>query len=146
MLLVSSNPTKLDEYARLGLDLQLQLGEDLPEVHGTAEEVALHKAKMAGCGCVVEDTIVVVDNTPWVDIKWTKDGLDLPALELWANELSEFGFALPVLLDEWDTRCSKKGLEKAVDGQGFRGLGGRFDNIRWPYLFIHYFFMWRKHL
>lgn len=72
MHLLSSNPKKLEEYTRYGLSLEMREGQDLPEVDGTIEEVALHKAKMAGAGAVVEDTVVIVDGTVWNDIKWKK--------------------------------------------------------------------------
>ncbi len=75
MYLVSSNPKKLAEFARYGLALTLRQGEDLPEVQGTPLEVAIHKAKLAGPGAVVEDTVLVVNGKPWVDIKWTQDNL-----------------------------------------------------------------------
>lgn len=70
MFLVSSNHKKLKEFARFGLDLELRPGDDLPEVEGTPEQVAIYKALMAGPGAIVEDTILVVDNSPWIDIKW----------------------------------------------------------------------------
>lgn len=72
MHLLSSNPKKLEEYARYGLALEMREGEDLPEVDGNIEEIALYKAKMAGPGAVVEDTVVIVDGTIWNDIKWKK--------------------------------------------------------------------------
>lgn len=72
MHLLSSNPKKLEEYTRYGLTLEMREGEDLPEVDGSIEEIALYKAKMAGHGAVVEDTVVIVDGTVWNDIKWKK--------------------------------------------------------------------------
>lgn len=75
MFLVTSNPRKRREYARFGLDLDIRPGEDLPEVHGTPAEVAIHKAKAVGTGAVVEDTVIIVDGHPWVDIKWAKQHL-----------------------------------------------------------------------
>lgn len=75
MFLVSSNPRKLKELARYGLELDLRPGDDLPEVDGTPLEVAIHKAKLAGTGAVVEDTVILVDGTPWVDIRWTTEAL-----------------------------------------------------------------------
>ena len=53
MFLVSSNPRKLKELARYGLELDLRSGDDLPEVDGTPLEVAIHKAKLAGPGAVM---------------------------------------------------------------------------------------------
>lgn len=72
MHLLSSNPKKLEEYARYGLTLEMREGEDLPEVDGNIEEIALYKAQMAGPGAVVEDTVVIVDGAIWNDIKWKK--------------------------------------------------------------------------
>lgn len=75
MFLVSSNPRKLKELARYGLELELRSGADLPEVDGTPLEVAIHKAKLAGPGAVVEDTVVIVAGQPWVDIRWNTQAL-----------------------------------------------------------------------
>lgn len=75
MFLISSNAKKLAEFRRFGLDLTLKSGEDLPEISGTPDEVALYKAKMAGVNAVVEDTILIVDGSPWIEIKWEQDAL-----------------------------------------------------------------------
>jgi inosine/xanthosine triphosphate pyrophosphatase family protein len=71
MFLVSSNRRKLAELARYGLNLDLRAGADLPEVQGTPDEVALHKALAAGEGAVVEDTILILEGQPVVDVRWT---------------------------------------------------------------------------
>lgn len=71
--LVSSNPKKLAEYANYGLKLKLMTGDDLPEVCGTPDEIALYKAVSAGEGAVIEDTILVINGRPEIDIKWTLD-------------------------------------------------------------------------
>lgn len=73
MFLVSSNRKKLAEISRYGLDLDLRTIEDLPEVEGTPEQVAIHKALAAGPGAVVEDTILMVAGQPWIDVRWTLD-------------------------------------------------------------------------
>jgi inosine/xanthosine triphosphate pyrophosphatase family protein len=70
MFLVSSNAKKLAEIKRYGLDLDLRPGVDLPEVEGTIDEVITHKAIAAGAGAVVEDTVLIVDGQPVVDIRW----------------------------------------------------------------------------
>lgn len=70
MFLVSSNPRKLAEIQRYGLNLDLRPGLDLPEVEGIPDEVIRHKALAAGEGAVVEDTILAIDGQPVVDIKW----------------------------------------------------------------------------
>ena len=75
MFLISSNAKKLAEFHRFGLDLTLKSGDDLPEISGTPDEVALYKAKMAGVNAVVEDTILIVDGSPWIEIKWEQDAL-----------------------------------------------------------------------
>lgn len=70
MFLVSSNRRKLAEIEEFGLALDLKAGLDLPEVAGTPDEVACYKALAAGPGAVVEDTILVIDGEPVVDIRW----------------------------------------------------------------------------
>lgn len=87
--LVSSNPKKLAEYARYGLCLALTAGDDLPEVDGTPDEVALYKALAAGPGAVVEDTILIIEGVPQVDIKWTLDAVrEKPATAEWMVTLA----------------------------------------------------------
>lgn len=69
--LVSSNVTKIAEYRRLSRDtLPVQSGDDLREIVGTPDEIALYKALEAGPGLIVEDSILVVDGEPLIDIKW----------------------------------------------------------------------------
>lgn len=69
--LVTSNPKKGLEFARLNLPMEIDAkAADLPEVQGTSEEVAIYKAKLAGKGRVVEDTIMIVNGKEMVDIRW----------------------------------------------------------------------------
>jgi inosine/xanthosine triphosphate pyrophosphatase family protein len=69
--IVSSNKTKIAEYRRLSANvIDVQPGIDLPEVLGTPDQIALYKALEAGPGLVVEDSILVVDGEPMIDIKW----------------------------------------------------------------------------
>lgn len=70
MRLVTSNPNKLREFKELGLDLDIAPGIDLKEVQGNINEVILHKAKDAGPGLVVEDTVLLVNGEEVVDIRW----------------------------------------------------------------------------
>lgn len=70
MKLVTSNPNKLAEFKGFGLDLEAFDGADLREVQGTIDEVILHKAKDAGAGLVVEDTILEINGEEVVDIRW----------------------------------------------------------------------------
>jgi inosine/xanthosine triphosphate pyrophosphatase family protein len=70
MKLVTSNPNKLREFRELGLDLDIAPGLDLREVQGTIDEVIIHKAKEAGAGLVVEDTVLMVNGEEIVDIRW----------------------------------------------------------------------------
>lgn len=70
MKLVTSNPNKLREFRQMGLDLDIQPGMDLREVQGNINEVILHKAKDAGAGLVVEDTVLLVSGQEVVDIRW----------------------------------------------------------------------------
>lgn len=78
MKLVTSNPRKLAEFKRMADaigadvigDLEMAAGVDLPEVDGSAEDVVVQKALLAGPGTIVEDTILEVDGEEVVDIRW----------------------------------------------------------------------------
>lgn len=69
-ILVSSNENKLKEFSRFGLDLAIEKGRDLQEIKSTLLNVVIHKALDAGEGRVVEDTALIIDGEPIVDIKW----------------------------------------------------------------------------
>jgi inosine/xanthosine triphosphate pyrophosphatase family protein len=74
--LVTSNRNKLAEYRAFGLpDLTLAEGLDLPEVDGSPDDVILYKALAAGEGMIVEDTVLYIDGSPVVDIRWQLDSL-----------------------------------------------------------------------
>lgn len=71
LAIASSNPTKIAEYTRLSRgNIPVISGEDLREIMGTPDEIALYKAIEAGEGIIVEDSILVVDSVPVIDIKW----------------------------------------------------------------------------
>jgi len=76
IILVSSNKNKIEEFKEYISNLKIQEGKDLKEVDGNMDEVIIHKAKAAGKGFVVEDTIVSVDNKEIVDIRWQKDSIE----------------------------------------------------------------------
>lgn len=79
-ILVSSNENKLKEFSRFGLDLDIEKGRDLKEVMADPLGVIVYKALEAGPDRVVEDTTLIIDGTPIVDIKWRlKELLSLPA-------------------------------------------------------------------
>lgn len=72
--LVSSNANKLEEYRRFGVEnLQVETGVDLAEVDGTPTEVVIHKAKDAGAGRIVEDSVMIVGGETFVDARWRLD-------------------------------------------------------------------------
>ncbi len=77
MFLYSSNAQKLAEYARFGLRIPARIGPDLPEVAGSVEEVIIYKALAAGPEAVVEDTVLVVNDQPLVDIRWRLEELSV---------------------------------------------------------------------
>lgn len=67
----TSNKQKIAEYWSFGLEnIQVEPGPDLKEVDGTPLEVIAYKALAAGDGNVVEDSIMIVDGQPFVDIRW----------------------------------------------------------------------------
>ena len=69
--LASSNKTKIAEYTRLSQGLiPVITGTDLKEIFGTPDQIALYKALEGGEGLIVEDSILVVDDEPVIDIKW----------------------------------------------------------------------------
>jgi inosine/xanthosine triphosphate pyrophosphatase family protein len=74
--LVSSNAKKLEEYRRFGvIGLQVETGVDLAEVDGTPIEVVLHKAKAAGAGRIVEDSVMIVGGETFVDARWRLEAI-----------------------------------------------------------------------
>src|SRR5688500_5533948 len=92
--IVSSNRTKIAEYQRLSQGLiEISAGQDLREILGTPDEIAFYKAIEAGAGLIVEDSILIVDGEPLIDIKWR-----LPEL----RERAKTGTATLV----WEVRLS----------------------------------------
>lgn len=91
--LVTSNPVKIAEYQRFSnASLRVESGEDLDEVDGNPDEVIIHKALAAGPGRMVEDSIMVIDGQPMIDIRWRKDALlageiQHPAKAIWQVRL-----------------------------------------------------------
>ncbi|WP_274644930.1 non-canonical purine NTP pyrophosphatase [Pseudomonas serbica] len=91
--LVTSNPVKIAEYQRFSnASLRIETGEDLDEVDGNPDEVIIHKALAAGPGRMVEDSIMVIDGQPMIDIRWRKDALlageiQHPAKAIWQVRL-----------------------------------------------------------
>jgi len=74
--IITSNPNKLAEFKRFGLNIMAEKGRDLPEVNGSPEEVIIHKARDAGKGFIVEDTSFDVDGlSVGVNIRWLVDKL-----------------------------------------------------------------------
>ncbi len=69
--LVTGNDDKIREFSRFGLtNLSSAKGEDIEEVDGTPEEVIVYKAIEAGAMRIVEDSVVLIDGEPMVDIRW----------------------------------------------------------------------------
>jgi len=78
--LTSSNKTKIAEYTRLSLGaIPVIPGNDLKEIYGTPDQIALYKALSAEKGLIVEDSILIVDGEPVIDIKWRIKDLKLRA-------------------------------------------------------------------
>ena len=75
--LMTSNPNKLAEYQRLGIEATIgDIGPDLPEVQGTALEVVLYKALASGAGTLIEDTSLDVEGAcVGVDVRWLMEHL-----------------------------------------------------------------------
>jgi inosine/xanthosine triphosphate pyrophosphatase family protein len=87
MKLLTSNPSKLAEFARFGVKIEIAAGPDLAEVDGTPDEVILHKSLAAGPGTVVEDTILIIDGKEVVDIRWKISELTDSANARWMVSL-----------------------------------------------------------
>ena len=67
--LVSSNENKLREFRRLSTtEFDIEIGLDIDEVHSDAQTIAIYKSKDAGDETIVEDTILVIDGKPIIDI------------------------------------------------------------------------------
>ena len=76
LILVTSSPIKLREYAAFSTPgLTIKPGDDVREVMADADSIIAYKALNAGEGRLVEDTILIVDGEPWVDVKWKIPGL-----------------------------------------------------------------------
>jgi len=74
--IVTSNPSKLAEFASFGLPLEAAGGVDLPEVDADALTVAVYKAASAGAGLIVEDTSLDVDGLDvGVNVRWLVSSL-----------------------------------------------------------------------
>lgn len=115
--LVTSNKNKLAEYRGFGLtNLGIHEGVDLPEVDGTPDEVVIHKAIAAGEGNIVEDTILVVDGKPVVDIRWQLD-----ALNSWLGKSARWEVRLGLLMND-EVRI----FHGAVEGRLVRPSGEGF--------------------
>lgn len=71
--LLTSNADKIREFSRFGLsNLTFAKGQDIEEVDGTPDEVIVYKAIAAGGMCIVEDSVVLIDGEPMVDIRWKR--------------------------------------------------------------------------
>lgn len=71
LILVTSSPIKLREYKAFSTPgLTIMPGEDVREIMADADSIIAYKALSAGEGRLVEDTILIVDGQPWVDVKW----------------------------------------------------------------------------
>jgi inosine/xanthosine triphosphate pyrophosphatase family protein len=71
--LLTSNDDKIKEFYRFGLsNLTFAKGQDIEEVDGTPDEVIVYKAIAAGAMCIVEDSVVLIDGEPVVDIRWKR--------------------------------------------------------------------------
>jgi inosine/xanthosine triphosphate pyrophosphatase family protein len=69
--LFTSNEDKIKEFARFGLTgLTFAQGRDIEEIDGSPDEVIIYKAIDAGAMAIVEDSVVLVDGEPMVDIRW----------------------------------------------------------------------------
>jgi inosine/xanthosine triphosphate pyrophosphatase family protein len=76
LFISTSNPRKLAEFKRFGLSVEARMGEDLPEVQGTPEEVIIYKALAAGENVLVEDTSLDIEGfDAGVNIRWVMESV-----------------------------------------------------------------------
>lgn len=69
--LITSNANKISEYQSIGLPIHIEPGQDLPEIDTQDFNlIAAYKSKMAGDFNIVEDTILIIDDTVFHDIKF----------------------------------------------------------------------------
>lgn len=73
MKISTSNQRKIEEIKSIINNIEVVKGVDLKEVNGTMDEVILHKAKDAGTGFIVEDTILKIDGVEVIDIRWNQE-------------------------------------------------------------------------
>lgn len=72
---------------RIGFNLLVEIGPDIPEIDGSIDEVIIYKSLDSGKGTIVEDTILVVDNEPIIDIKWKVELLPSNTTGTWITSL-----------------------------------------------------------
>lgn len=71
MKALTSNTRKIDELKAIGIDIDIFKGPDIPEVMAdNPETVIVYKAIDAGAFVLVEDTVLIVDGKPIVDVKF----------------------------------------------------------------------------
>jgi len=77
LILKSSNPYKISEYTRLlkGTDVVVQEGNDLKEVLSDMDTVITYKSLAGGENVIVEDTILIINGKPEVEIRWKYQNL-----------------------------------------------------------------------
>ncbi len=66
LFLATTNPRKVADFARLGLDIPFQQAADGREADGTIHDIVIEKARRESTGAVVEDTCLYVDGFPEV--------------------------------------------------------------------------------
>lgn len=73
MIFVTSNENKIREIKSILPNAKVEKGRDLSEVDGTPLQVVVYKAIDAGKDRVVDDTILIINGKPVVDIRWRID-------------------------------------------------------------------------
>jgi hypothetical protein len=69
--ILTSNETKIAEYKCLNLNIDIEKGDDLPEISSSDYHlIAAHKAKDAGIFNIVEDTIIIIEDYVCYDLKF----------------------------------------------------------------------------
>ena len=72
LILKSSNQYKISEYTRLlkGTEVTVETGSDLKEVLSDMDTVIIYKSLAGGKNVIVEDTILIINGKPEVEIRW----------------------------------------------------------------------------
>lgn len=97
--LVTSNQNKILEYQSIGLPISVENGADLPEIDSEDFSlIAAYKSKMAGDFNIIEDSILIIDDKIYHDIKFRTKEI-VANVEKYYNKPVTWVLTLATLID-----------------------------------------------